>query len=95
MSVLIIGGNECMARRYKDICAQYNCKATVCPKMNNSVRRLGSPDLIILFTGTMSHKMLRSVMSELKEGTSIARSSTGSATALKSILERHAVCAAN
>ncbi len=91
MSVLIIGGNECMTRRYKDICAEYNCKATVCNRMNNSVRRLGSPDLIILFTGTMSHKMLRSVMSEVKEGTSIARCQTGSATALKGILDKHAV----
>ena len=25
MSVVIIGGNECMIRKYKDICSLYKC----------------------------------------------------------------------
>ncbi len=62
MSVVIVGGNECMERRYKDLCEQYNCKAKVYTKVTGSVKGIGSPDLLVLFIDTMSHKMLRSVM---------------------------------
>ncbi|MBQ2392233.1 MAG: DUF2325 domain-containing protein, partial [Clostridia bacterium] len=42
------------------------CKAKVYAKMTNALKDFGSPDLIVLFTSTMSHKMLRSVMNEAK-----------------------------
>ncbi|MFR5889448.1 MAG: DUF2325 domain-containing protein [Lachnospiraceae bacterium] len=29
MSVVIIGGNECMVREYKDLCTSYKCRAKV------------------------------------------------------------------
>ena len=29
MSVVVVGGNDRMATRYKDICKSYNCKAKV------------------------------------------------------------------
>ena len=29
MSVVILGGNECMERRYKDLCQSYKCSAKV------------------------------------------------------------------
>ena len=29
MSVVIIGGNECMERQYKKICEKHKCKAKV------------------------------------------------------------------
>lgn len=32
MSVVIIGGNECMVRRYKDLCQEFRCDAKVFPK---------------------------------------------------------------
>ena len=35
MSVVIIGGNECMERRYIDLCKSYSCKAKVYTKMKN------------------------------------------------------------
>ena len=35
MSVVIIGGNECMTRRYKDICEEYDCDAKVYAKMSD------------------------------------------------------------
>ena len=34
MSVVIVGGNECMTRRYKELCAEYNCKAKIYPKQH-------------------------------------------------------------
>ena len=43
MSVVIIGGNECMVRRYTDLCREYRCKAKVYPKMSNGIKNLGTP----------------------------------------------------
>lgn len=64
MSVVIVGGNECMSRRYVDICKEYNCKAKVYPLMSGGMRDIGSPDLLVLFTGTVSHKMIRCALSK-------------------------------
>ncbi len=90
MSVVIIGGNECMERRYKDLCREYDCTAKVYTKMKNGMKKIGSPDLLVLFTGTMSHKMLRSVLSETKgQDIRIARAHSSSMAALKSILDEH------
>ncbi len=91
MSVVILGGNECMERRYKELCREYRCQAKVFAKPMGSLRgKLGSPDLLIFFTSTMSHKMLRSAMSELKGmDTVIARCPSSSITALKGVLDRH------
>lgn len=29
MSVVILGGNECMERQYKDLCRDYKCRVKV------------------------------------------------------------------
>lgn len=89
MSVVIVGGNECMVRRYTDLCREYNCKAKVYPKMTNGLKEVGSPDLMILFTGTVSHKMVKCALSEIGVGTKIARSHTSSVSALRNILDAH------
>ena len=66
MSVVIVGGNERMKRRYKDLCETYRCEAKVFTKPRGGLRdKLGSPDLMIFFTDTMSHTMLNGAMSEL------------------------------
>lgn len=91
MSVVIVGGNECMIRQYKDLCSAYKCKAKIYPKMSNGLKNIGSPDLLVLFTSTVSHKMIRCALSEAKgQNIKIARSHTSSISALKSILEEHA-----
>ncbi len=91
MSVVIVGGNECMVRQYKDLCKSYKCRAKVFPKMNGSLRnKIGSPDLLVLFTNTMSHKMLQCALNETKGiGTVVARSHSSSMAALKGILDEH------
>ena len=93
MSVVIIGGNECMERQYKDLCEEYRCRAKVFTKMSGGLRnKIGSPDLLVLFTSTMSHKMLHCALSETRGGnTVIARSHSSSMAALKNILETHTV----
>lgn len=91
MSVVIVGGNECMVRQYKDLCSEYNCKTKVYPKMVGRMKDIGSPDLLVLFTNTVSHKMIRCALSEAKgKNTKIARCHSSSIAALKNILEEHA-----
>ena len=94
MSVVIIGGNECMVCQYEKICKDYGCKAKVFAKERSSFKKkLGSPDLMILFTNTVSHKMVITASQEAKKNNiPIARIHTSSATALRSVLDEH--CAA-
>ena len=91
MSVVIVGGNERMERQYKDLCQQYRCSAKVYTKAEGMSSKVGSPDLLVLFTGTMSHKMLQGALCAVKgKDTIIARSHSSSMTALRGILETHA-----
>nr|WP_298060242.1 DUF2325 domain-containing protein [uncultured Blautia sp.] len=88
MSVVIIGGNECMVRQYKNLCKEYQCSAKVYPKQKGSLKGIGNPDLLVLFTGTVSHKMVQNALSETKgQNLQIVRSHTSSMSALKHILE--------
>lgn len=92
MSVVILGGNECMERRYKDLCQAYKCQAKVFTKPGGGLKnKLGRPDLTIFFTNTMSHKMVNGALSELKGcDTVIERCHSSSLSALRTILEKHA-----
>ncbi len=91
MSVVIVGGNECMSRMYKDICKDYSCKAKVFCKMRDGLKeKIGEPDLLVLFTGTSSHKMVVHALQATKGSkTVVARSHTSSASALRQILQAH------
>lgn len=89
MSVVIVGGNECMVRQYKELCSEYNCRAKIYPKMANGLKNLGSPDLLILFTSTVSHKMVHCALNELDGKTKVARCHSSSISALRSILDEH------
>ena len=81
-----------MVRQYKDLCKAYSCDARVYPKMSGGLKNIGKPDLLVLFTGTMSHKMIRCALSEIKgQNTRIARSHTSSMNALKTILDTYAI----
>ena len=92
MSIVILGGNECMERRYMDLCQSYRCRAKVFIKPVGGLKnKLGDPDLTIFFTSTMSHKMVQSALRELKScDTVIERCHTSSLSALRNILEKHA-----
>lgn len=93
MSVVIVGGNERMACQYSDICRNYGCKAKVFTKENSSLKKkMGCPDLLILFTNTVSHKMVLSASQEAKRNNiPIARIHTSSAAALHSVLKEYSV----
>ena len=91
MSVVILGGNDCMIRKYKEICEQYKCSAKVFTHMKTDLKKqIGNPDLLVLDTVTMGHKIARCTVSETKGmQTRIERSHSSSASALKNILETH------
>ena len=90
MSVVIVGGNECMIRQYKELCREYKCKAKIYPKMTGGMKNIGTPDLLVLFTNTVSHKMIRSALEQTKrQSIKTVRSHTSSMNALRSILEEH------
>lgn len=92
MSVVIVGGNDCMVCQYKNLCKAYEHRAKVFTHMKGTLKnKIGSPDLLVLFTSTVSHKMVKCAMSEVKgRNTIIARSHSSSMSALKLILEEHA-----
>ena len=61
----------------------------LCPATRTT--RIGAPDLPVLFTGTMSHKMLRSVLEETRgQNLRIARCHQSSMAALRGIPDTHA-----
>ena len=68
MSVVIIGGNERMSRQYADVCAAHGYDAKVFPKETGPIeKKIGSPDLMILFTQTVSHKMVQGAVKAAKK----------------------------
>lgn len=91
MSVVIVGGNDRMARMYVDVCKTYGCKAKVFIHLQSEFRRkIGTPDLVILFTSTVSHKMVNCALCEAKRCNAVvARSHSSSLSALHAILENH------
>ena len=91
MSIVIIGGNECMVCQYEKICKDYGCKAKVFAKEKGCLRKkLGNPDLMILFTNTVSRKMVNTAVAEAKKNRiRIARTHSSSAAALTDLLETY------
>lgn len=91
MSVVLVGGNDRMATRYKDICKSYHCKAKVFTQMPSDFEgKLGTPDLMIVFTNTCSHKMVISVNRKSeKNDIPVARIHNASVNALKSVLDTY------
>lgn len=91
MSVVVVGGNDRMAGRYKDICEGAGCRAKVFTQMpSDFAGKIGRPDLILVFTGTCSHKMLGTVKtSSSKHGIPVEHIRCGSVNALKTVLAKY------
>ena len=91
MSIVIVGGNERMVCQYEDICKGFGCKAKVFAKEKGAMKKkIGAPDLMILFTSTVSHKMVNSAVSEAKKNRiPVARSHSSSLSALNDVLSKY------
>ena len=87
MSMVIIGGHDRMVRQYKQICKEHQCKVKVFTQMSANMReQIGSPDVIVLFTNTVCHNMVRVAVSEAGDA-NIIRCHTSSSNALQEIFE--------
>ena len=77
-----------MATRYQDICKQYKWKSKVFTQMPADFEnKLGCPDLMVVFTGTCSHKMLKGVKARSeKHGIPVEHVHSSSVSALKQLL---------
>ena len=93
MSVVIVGGHDRMVSQYKKICKGYKCKAKIFTQMSaNLSEQIGSPDLLILFTNTVSHKMVKCAITEAEKcNAEIVRCHTSSKSALNEILQNACV----
>lgn len=91
MSVVIVGGHDRMVCQYMKICKKYKCKAKVFTQMSASLdKQLGSPDMFILFTNTVSHKMVKTAVDEAKrKNIEVVRCHTSSGAALENILKEY------
>ncbi|MBR0410614.1 MAG: DUF2325 domain-containing protein [Eubacterium sp.] len=88
MSVVILGGNECMERQYSNVCRKFGYKAKVfCKPCADMKSRIGTPDLLILFTHTISHKIVRCALTCVCGDTKVVRSHTSSVNSLRDILK--------
>ena len=92
MSVVIIGGHDRMVCQYKKICKEHKCKAKVFTQVPSDFKsKIGSPDLVVLFTSTVSHRMVHCAVKEAqRKNVEVVRSHTSSSSALKSILQARA-----
>ena len=93
MSIVIFGGNDCMVCQSKNLFKKYHCRAKGFTQMSGTLSdKIGSPDLLVLFTGTVSHKMVRCALGGVKNtNTIVARAHSSSIAALKQILDTHVV----
>lgn len=91
MSIVIVGGNDCMAGRYQQMCEARNCKAKVFTQPQGIKNQMGRPDLVVFFTNTVSHKMIHTAQAALPKNAEIVRCHSSSASALKKILDQYAV----
>ena len=92
MSIAIIGGNDRMAGRYRQLCEQRNCKAKVFTQLQGIRSQIGRPDLVVVFTNTVSHKMIHTAAAALPNNGSqqIVHCHSSSLSALKKILDEYA-----
>ena len=74
MSIVIVGGHDRMVGQYKKICKSYKCKCKVFTQMEADFgKKIGCPDLLVLFTNTVSHKMVKCALDEVGASTDIVR----------------------
>lgn len=93
MSIVLVGGNDRMTGRYKDICKKYSYKAKVFIKMPADFdKKIGCPDLAVVFCDTCSHKMLQSVNKRAEKANfPVVHCGSASCNSLKNILEKWSV----
>ncbi len=91
MSVVIVGGHDRMHCQYKQICKKFGCKCKVFTQYPaNFKNQIGSPDMMIVFTGTVAHKMVLAASRQAeKTGAYVKHCNSSSACALNEALDEY------
>ncbi|TYQ18108.1 UNVERIFIED_CONTAM: uncharacterized protein DUF2325 [Acetivibrio alkalicellulosi] len=90
MSIVLIGGHERMEEDYKVIANKHGHKVKVFTKLPARFNKsIGEPDAIVLFTSTVSHKMVITAVKEAKrKKIPIIRCHTSSGNSLEGTLKQ-------
>ena len=90
MSIVIVGGHDRMHSEYKKVCKKRGHKLKIMTQMKTEFsKKIGSPDSIIIFTNTVSHKMVNLAQTRAKKNNiPIFKCHTSSQNALIGILEK-------
>lgn len=90
MSIVLVGGHDRMHDEYKAIGSTYGHKIKVFTQMSARFdKSIGVPDAIVLFTNTVSHKMINVAVKEAKKKRiPLVRCHTSSGSSLRETLER-------
>ncbi|MCD8049630.1 MAG: DUF2325 domain-containing protein [Clostridia bacterium] len=88
MSVVIVGGHDRMECRYKEICKRYGFKCKVFTQYPADFKnKIGRPDVMIIFTQTVAHKMVNIASEQAKKANvTVKHIHSSSACALCDIL---------
>lgn len=89
MSFVLVGGHDRMHREYQQIGKKHGAKVKVYTQLPPKFQKcIGSPDAMLIFTSTVSHKMLRIAEKEAKrKNIPIVKSHSSSGSALKKAIQ--------
>lgn len=90
MSIVLVGGHDRMHDAYKGICSKRGHRVKVYTQLPARFdKMIGTPDGIVLFTSTVSHKMIHIAVKEAKrKNIPIVRCHNSSGNSLDNILEQ-------
>lgn len=88
MSIVVVGGHDRMHKQYKKICSEKGHQVKVYTQMPAKFDKvIGNPDRIVVFTRTVSHKMVITAVKEAKrKNIQIHRCQNSSASSLERLL---------
>ena len=91
MSIVIVGGHDRMHCRYKEVCKKFGCKCKIFTQYPADFKnQIGSPDMVIVFTKTVAHKMLNIASQQAeKTGAVVKHCHSSSICALSEVLSEH------
>ncbi len=90
MSIVLVGGHDRMHEKYRGIGARYGHRIKVFTQMPTHFdKTIGHPDAIVLFTNTVSHKMVTVAVKEAKrKNIPVLRCHTSSGNSLEETLKQ-------
>lgn len=88
MSIVVVGGHDRMHEEYREICERRGHNVKIYTQMPARFdKAIGRPDGIVLFTSTVSHKMVNTAVKEAKRrNIRLVRSHSSSATSLDGLI---------